>query len=442
MLPVELIELILEDVDDTPDLKSCCLAASVFRDRCQKKLLSSLEVIMDTASGSGSGSDAGSKRTYTEAAKRFPQCPQLATYVSSLTIKLPPRAAPGSTDSSTADSLHRVLNALTRVQSVTIEPQIRSCDLFAFGDDGGLEDEAGPYVWSYLPTNFGAILLQWLHGYAAPSKKLLHLALVDVEIPVPVMHVVLGVAETVAAYDVAFRASTDTFTACAPSSARGPKTLRVGSSRAFWRFLATQEFEPYARRLEDISFPLDSYEDPRILPTVLSSCANSLVSLSTTWFSYNIREGETIQLPHCFPRLANLEISIYHAHISPDLPESWLLPNFMRTLLLPHTTPALTTLAIRVLWTAIRHRRILTAPLSAPLAEILDSGIALHPTLRRMRWEDTIDGYLGDLDGDLGRHQREFAGILRRTLSHAEGRGLLEIEEPGVGAQTGTGHLD
>lgn len=114
-LPLELVDSIVQNLSgDTQTLKSCSLAAPIFREPCQKRLLTHLEL-------DDSAHKSPAKRSFSEAEERLKESPHLRKYISRLEIAL-------RSDASRASVLAAplVLGRLTRVTTATVTCTIGS----------------------------------------------------------------------------------------------------------------------------------------------------------------------------------------------------------------------------------------------------------------------------------------------------------------------------
>ncbi|KAF7302339.1 hypothetical protein HMN09_00867500 [Mycena chlorophos] len=82
-IPPELINAIVEHIPDDASLRSCCLAASIFRSPCQKRLFHSLSLHLP------SGGGTSDRKPFHALAKRFEENPHLTSLVKHLSLHLP-----------------------------------------------------------------------------------------------------------------------------------------------------------------------------------------------------------------------------------------------------------------------------------------------------------------------------------------------------------------
>ncbi|KAJ7052249.1 hypothetical protein C8F01DRAFT_1261962 [Mycena amicta] len=226
-LPLELIELIVDELPDYDSLRSCCFVASIFRIRCQKRLWAWLRLSPRASFGSR-------WRTYTEIAAILDVYPHLAAYVTRVNIVLPDKNTPWySADHEVA--AESILRRLTRIRETTII---------------GVEYSFG--VAAITEVLDRALQILRAHGTMA------QLMLYSVQrLPLDIMHRVLSSAPSIVLLETGVA---DSSSIPSPSARRslpgsGPiETLRVESSPTVTALLLRPEFAPYTNSLKKLSF--------------------------------------------------------------------------------------------------------------------------------------------------------------------------------------------
>nr|GAT55318.1 predicted protein [Mycena chlorophos] len=153
-LPSELVDLVVESIDadeDMHDLKSCCLAASIFRYPCQKRVHRSMMLLFD----SGLLDDdeilvASPRYLWRSVLGYLENHPHLVQHVVALRLFLPssyrqpPEESPHS-----LFAMSSVLGKLYNVRELEIVGRGLGCS---------------SYAWSRLPLQFTDALFEWLHA--------------------------------------------------------------------------------------------------------------------------------------------------------------------------------------------------------------------------------------------------------------------------------------
>ncbi|KAJ7157711.1 hypothetical protein C8R43DRAFT_1234592 [Mycena crocata] len=141
MIPQELIDAIVDDVDDTDALKSCALAASVLRPTSQRKLFNSLTLADKPPVPPflilGDSAQNRIAPTPGDWCGRLTESPYIAPYITALTIRLRGMVAvgTGSPDPSVIDDFQQVVGRLVKLRRCTLRGSHQSWrSISAIGD--------------------------------------------------------------------------------------------------------------------------------------------------------------------------------------------------------------------------------------------------------------------------------------------------------------------
>ncbi|KAF7314927.1 hypothetical protein MIND_00006600 [Mycena indigotica] len=119
-VPPEIIDLIIEEVKDRPALRSCCLAASIFREPCQRRLWRSLSVELTERHGATFRPNGAYLGSFFTAGFYLDIYPHIAGYVTDLEVSIELRAHAAWQFRHSFSSLKTILNSLPRLARLTI----------------------------------------------------------------------------------------------------------------------------------------------------------------------------------------------------------------------------------------------------------------------------------------------------------------------------------
>ncbi|KAF7329943.1 hypothetical protein MKEN_00258200 [Mycena kentingensis (nom. inval.)] len=413
-LPPELVGIVVDHISDCKTLTSCSLAARVFRFSAQRRLLTALALDDGANETTVPGSDLewGPKaRTYAEAAQRFSESPHLAGYVLELSI------VPPTTEESVV-AARQIFAALTRVRIARIS--------------GAPLMSMTWREWDELPASSAAAVLDWLGTYTGGSgRRLSYLTLKGWGLPLQVMHRALRApSELLSFWDSRFQhadTAEDAHDESTPTC--GPKSIDTFRSPGLFALLVQPQFRQYAANLQHLHVNLGTPSNDPDLATfshLLAVSVDTLQSLIISFYGTEVVENVSIPLPRTFPKLKQLNIYVYNQHITGPLPQSWVVANLLRDMLLPAATPVLAQVAFKIRWESV-DGRVATAPVCPCFAELLDGRLAAHPCIRKVGWRDMVDDFIDIVAQDAERHCTEFEALLKEALPRTVEKGLLEI---------------
>ncbi|KAJ7052263.1 hypothetical protein C8F01DRAFT_1236578 [Mycena amicta] len=387
-LPLELIELIIDELPDRDSLRSCCFVASIFRIRCQKRLLAWLRLSPRASFGSR-------WRTYTEIAAILDVYPHLAAYVTRVNIVLPDKNTPWySADHEVA--AESILRRLTHIRETTI-----------IGVEYSIQEV--PVITEVLDR-----ALEILRAHGTMTQLLLQSVQ---RLPLDIMHRVLSSAPSIVLLETGVA---DSSSIPSPSARRslpgsGPiETLRVERSSTVTALLLRPEFAPYTNCLKKLSF--DVRKQSKASNFALCFLATrTLECLDLSFVEHRLAHDTGSALPSHLPCLRQLALTFYPHQ--DDIRRQWIPPPFLISALSPSGAPVLARITINLIFPTA-YAEIFDPDV---LME-LDEAFSAHPALENVHWSIFFE---------LFSHPALFATVsaaLQRALPKSSAKGYRLVD--------------
>ncbi|KAJ7069505.1 hypothetical protein C8F01DRAFT_1112996 [Mycena amicta] len=391
-LPLEIIELIVDELPDDASLRSCSLVASIFRLPCQKRLLCSFQLSYHTGLW-------GRWRTYAEAAAILDAYPHFAGYVTTVYMHFPEMRTDWADNEVAAQS---VLRRLTLVRTAEITGELGAT------------------------TDFAAIaqvldrVLDTLRVHGTMTRLVLHQFH---ELPLDVIRRVL-----ISAPSLAFLSTTVVNTSSIPSasgflpgSRKRIQTLRIGGNQNIAALLLLPEFASYTSSLRELSFDIEGHLRESNF-ALCASAAQTLEYIAISFLYHTLSHDASNFLPAQLPALRQLAITFFTHHSESGNANDWLPLSFLISVLSTSRAPALNHITIRL---STRTQNISPnqyAHIFRPdLLRELDNVLVGHPALRQIHCSVQFSP-----DRDPTRLDT-FSSALHCALPKSSAKGLLVI---------------
>ncbi|KAF7319057.1 hypothetical protein HMN09_00241900 [Mycena chlorophos] len=416
----ELVDLIVGCVNSTQDLRACCLAAAVFRQPCQKRLLRSLTLLTRNSSGLPL-SATGSHRSIFEAYTRFTTQPRLALYVKELFIVLHHKAIRATPPEYT----RAVLDFLTRVHRVRLVNALQT----------------GP-EWDLLSPESRSAVMHWVQALADRAIFLQSFELeCFVRIPKSLVHDVLYIADSV----TFFGSSVDERGPAVPRRSR-ERQLRIdteGTGSYVYRSLYQKEFLPYLQLLTNMTLCFEERAGFYAARQLLYVCRMNVKHIEVVC----TREPQKSYPDQAKVTELNMPINpglpvASHLTLTIELPRAGSPPPFPKDNNLTWFTSVL---VARVLETCTKAKIVVIPvdvypdcfrltghtfsfiPVTLVPLGTLDAKFAVHGMLERVLWRVSIRP--GSVPTLPGMDQLEvFTAALERAMPKIMEKGLLKVE--------------
>ncbi|KAJ7475616.1 hypothetical protein B0H11DRAFT_2281813 [Mycena galericulata] len=376
IVPQELIEAILHEIDDADCLKCCSLAASAFRVTSQRRLFRSF-VVDNRLVGTNRS------RSYNAAYALVTESPHFAKCVIALTIQL------SSADTSPAilPSIQRLLSRLKNVRRCTIQGVTGYSSGWAC-----LSPVASP-VFDFI---------------RARNLTELHVLYLD-RIPPPALALFVSSAPIVSFYEVTVEP--DVFPGVPPAASQSKlEQLMIAGQNtgSVYSVLGRPEFTSYTMNIRRLSLRL------MLLPRPFSALV-SAVSPNIEHIRFDL-ELDSSNLPASlmFPLLRCVEIPI-ESNVAGERRLTAGMTHIL-TAQLPALQDIIITYHVASLRTPFIRRGILKA---------IDKSMARTNTTARIRWQLAFGS--GD-DAQTLQHRAEFACFVQRAMPKLRMMGKLAFE--------------
>nr|GAT44346.1 predicted protein [Mycena chlorophos] len=393
-LPPELIEAILSHVPDSEKaaLKLASLVSPVFRDLCQKRLLTSLRLEPGDFFGHPSSRSAA---IYTEAAKAFAQNPRLPGYVTTLSISLP-----AALDEPPKQILaaRQILPLLVSVPRVTI-----ICPPLC--------------AWKKISREMTRLVEVWLSTGHSGSQELCLWNPYDV--PRRVMHLLLARTDSLNLHNLDFNE-------CEPATSpyvvsNGPRTIHTSNHIEVHGLLVQPEFLPYTMRLTNLRMDYGREIQQTVALCRIVAETLEILELLSEHFAYN----QIFEFP-TLPRLQTLRLVLRDNFLFPSGPALYLAPlqRLFSTILAPSIAPGLKKVAVS-------HKIFARAndpmpPVPAAFMAFLDGLFVDHPTLVNVVWVMKAFCFGNDSDGTAsGGFSEKYTALVRSALPRTADKEFL-----------------
>ncbi|KAJ7675629.1 hypothetical protein DFH06DRAFT_663422 [Mycena polygramma] len=254
LIPQELIEAILSEVEDMESLKACALVAPNFCVPTQRRLLSSLSLSL---------LPVYSHCTPHQACLRLRESPHVAQYIIQLCV---------NTDEFSTDALEELLGKLTKVRKCTIR-------------------NARSYPWSHIRWT----TLPVIHFARTQNLTELHVAYLK-DIPSHVLALIVSSAPKVSFYGVEISCSESIDWICTPVDSCRMKQLLISDSDTVGAALQRPDFAPYIANIRRLGVA-----SPH--PTIIGRASNVIEHL-------HLQNPTSMPLLTCVPRLRSIHITL------------------------------------------------------------------------------------------------------------------------------------
>ncbi|KAJ7048648.1 hypothetical protein C8F01DRAFT_1379602 [Mycena amicta] len=334
-IPPELVGLIVEEIPDDGSLHACCLAASRFREPCQRRILARLQ--LQTTSDSDANQDWDNMRWILskDAAAHLDEFPHLAAYVSDCWIALD-RGDAFSTSlhplAANEDTTHAV-SVLRRLKNVR-QASILGIGLTTWPDiPNELTAAVLGVIDLVLHRKLGGRLTIHVDNFPlAPLRRILACASavwLDDDIPVDEDELAIDAELVAPAADEA-----------------SLKVLYLGASPSVKNLLLHPAFTPFIRSLKKLDLTLDLRDHIVSAFAICFPCAQTLERLHIQFFGFIGLPDIDSDLPSQLPNLRELQLEF--RPLPGDISTVWHLPAFLADLLTRPVTPLLSQLHIRL----------------------------------------------------------------------------------------------
>ncbi|KAF7321131.1 hypothetical protein HMN09_00201200 [Mycena chlorophos] len=394
LLPPELIELIVDKLrHDNITLKSCSLAASFFREPCQRRLLHALNLCTTSVYR---------RQPYSKVSARLDESPHLASYITKVVVYLPATDVEWERNRDIAKSVFR---RLAHIRDATIQ---------------------GNYSHQARYESLSVEVVDWTISTLRVHAVLDHLRLWSIErLPVSVLAGALAAAPSISFRDVRLLDDSED-----PPANLDLQPGRVSLDRlAIWHspMVNALLLRPTCAVYTDTLRALILCEEYLISyrETMFALCfttARRLEHLDLE-FATRIRQESNINLPNYLPRLRSLVVRFSNNGLS-----TWVAPTFLLKLVSHETSPALKSLTLCVSTVVAaddseEEKSRYTFSDSQAITE-LDRVLGLHCTPVAVRFSlSTLP-----LGQKQGVRNAVFAVALRKAMPNAERRCLLEVD--------------
>nr|GAT48666.1 predicted protein [Mycena chlorophos] len=432
-IPSELIDAIVEHIPDDASLRSCCLAASIFRSPCQKRLFHSLSLHLP------SGGGTSDRKPFHALAKRFEENPHLASLVKHLSLYFPAirrpiffgtvgdptvyRSDPPRPElyhqSGTVDVVRAVFKHLENVEQVHI------------GSSGGDS-------WNALPLQLEPVVLDWLIR-CGNNRNLSQLTIQGInDIPEAALPILLHAARVLFLWSCELEPKAqleDSESICrvALQAPANLKQLEIDGSRStLVRSTApgAKDLVSHLTYLSLVTFEIhrDFFESL----VKLCACSSETLECLQLWIMRGINAEHKALVESQFTKtLPHLQHFMMHSGLpsSPDH-DLWIL----QTIISPVVAPSLTKITVILskeeadpagdnALGRFRFDRDATWALRA----LYDEFAAGHPTLQQICWHPRMYRY-GQPEEEERRDFDEFCAGMRAAMPRAHAKGLLGFE--------------
>ncbi|KAJ7054686.1 hypothetical protein C8F01DRAFT_1162571 [Mycena amicta] len=383
-LPPELIDLIISNLDNV-SLKTSCLAASLFREPCQKRLLHSLQL---------GARHIYRGHPYIEVAARFEESPQLAGYVTSIAINIAV-----DVDRAVAES---VLRRMKNVREATIQQR----------------------HYSGVSPRFCAEVMDWTVGCLRTHGALRELTLRGFRnVPLAVLERTLAATPSISFSETEVEDVQASPTVLDAGGKAGPESLYLWDSPTLNTLLLGPKFARYTTAIRALS--LFSYaREPDTMFGLCFTTARTLERLDLGFIGPV--ENTSIILPENLPRLRKLTLSFDDN----DLASNWILPQPLKTILSQSASPSLIEVILRVPVYISEDASESALPLADSLGE-LDEIFDGHANLRMVSWSMKFS-FFGRPRGQRPVYFSACCETLRQVLPKAYAKGLLSFDHDSV----------
>ncbi|KAF7307634.1 hypothetical protein MIND_00558700 [Mycena indigotica] len=358
-LPPELLDEIAQHIQGSANIASCCLAASVFRDPCQKRLLSSLHL-------ENSATSRRNFRSYKETAARFTEAPHLALYVTNLTITL------RCSDLDTEAAIASIFTCLTRVQK---------CNVVGTGSRS---------QWCEIPSKVTTPFAAWLTHLPTGALREMRCGFLH-DIPRVIVHNILRTARSFIFIMASVESSpSGTVPASRQVITSRKRELLIIESPQLYTGLAEPEFAPYWGNLGRLSVTAN-----RPFSELCVAATESLEYLTIILFD-RIPEDLRPQIGFTRPlsSLKKLHIPLAgesQLQNSQDLTLLWFFVSVLAPILRSPITPVLEQVVISFKPTNfvsdVDENMVYSfTPNATNLLNRLDDMVIQHASLRCVRW--------------------------------------------------------
>ncbi|KAF7307644.1 hypothetical protein MIND_00559700 [Mycena indigotica] len=403
MLPPELVDTIVEKIGGMSDLKSCSLAASVFRYACQKRLLATLSL---------GGPDMYARaKGYDEAAARFEATPSLALLVVNLNIWL-------STKPIAAPVVNALFSALVRVSSCTISGQ---------GNTYGR-----PFKWKAITNGLSLAVSHWLSAVPDGTMRYFHVSNLA-NVPQRFLHDIFRVLGPRCFLSFTMMSVDQARSVVSPPHTPPPFHFLFSGHTNVHQLLTTPDsgFVQYSQSIRKLTalVNFDTELDAALL--ICAAATHSLEHLQLTLSAQRLRQRDTINedaIPRLFSlRLLEVVCTGFDNQLEHDHSFSWFLSQVLAPMLRPGATPCLAqiqlTLAVDTLEQAVNVyvpsiRGLRKAHL---LLHHLDKLLAGHNILLRFMFRT------GHLQAGAAEHLEAIFNALKEKLPSQARKNLLKV---------------
>nr|GAT52545.1 predicted protein [Mycena chlorophos] len=361
-LPAELIDLVVENIeadDDMQNLKSCCLAASLFQHPCQKRIHRSMTLLFDSVLLDGDDVCASPHYRWRNILQHLENHPHLAEYVVELQLLLPSTQSPEEY----ADDVlpvSSVLNKLHKVRELEI---------------AGLTIGGPPCVWSRLPLQFTDDLFAWLHTC---DGRLVHICccFVDELSPSAIQHMLVASSSLEFKYCRVYGEISSFTVLPQPTSGRSLRRLRFHESDLVILFFLRAECqENIIKGLKKLSLGFTGLPGP---PSQLCCAVGDSIEDLTLYLRRSRSEHteRDLGLPQQFPHLRRLSLGLAESNHNKDI-----LLKIIQVCFSAKIAPALSRIVVNM---SVWERNVEFTLASRTFENDLDDYCATHPTVKKL----------------------------------------------------------
>ncbi|KAF7307645.1 hypothetical protein MIND_00559800 [Mycena indigotica] len=412
MFPPELIDTIVDKVEVMADLKSCCLAASVFRYASQSRLLANLSLGFEHYTGTG--------KRYDEAVARFEAAPHLASLVVNLTIFVSKSSGTSEVITATPTQLKSLFAALTRVGS---------CTMASFN-----------HRWEDIPERLSVAVGHWISLVPSGTFHRFHIEGIN-NVPQQLIH---DIFKAIALHcSLSFTMTSTTSLACVkmPSYTPPPFHLRLCSRYADPHLLLTEpSFLRYAQCVSRLTVSAAHSTEIETAFRICDAATRRLEHIRLI-LSNGMRPPQNdvhIKTPPCLPSLRLLEVNWTRTdkQLKFDHNFSWFLSEILAPILRPEVTPNLAQVNLEiVLYPAELDRafpvliqvKMFPSPIDLALLRQLDDILAGRDVLLCFVFStNCVEGVARDVGDLLEALKDKLPNHARRNLLSVVAQSLCE----------------
>ncbi|KAJ7045227.1 hypothetical protein C8F04DRAFT_1068144 [Mycena alexandri] len=364
LLPQELVEAIICEVDDVPTLKASCLAGSTFREESQRNLFQSFEL------------NCQNRRRLDGLRTLLSESPHIGSYVVHLTLG-------HLSDLDTPD-----VDIFLHMISTSELKNVRRCHV----------------------TEVTSEFLGWSAVLDFLSHQPLHeMRVTSANLPADIFFRLLATAPVISFRNISFTQPIDyQMLEQQPHVSKVQDLALEKNTKLIVEILLRPQLRDYTERLVRLTVICAQNTDG----TLISATAGTLQHIG-----FDIRSPfdlpETFLIPP-LPALRSVEFFLYF---------SWLDTHSDLILTVLDCSPLLANLTVSHTGAAMHDDKLL---IDAGLLNRLDTALVAHPAGPSIRWRLNLD--LGGEDVENGGRFVDFVGLVQRSMPQAHDKGRLLVE--------------